>query len=302
VRFLIVCLKIIDFPNIGRKLKFSVIKRQFDNILRGAHKYTTAQFPMYIVMSIAETGFATKCISLLSVIIPVYNQERKITMLLESVKEALNLTLLNYEIIIVNDGSLDNTSNLLLKEEKRDSHIQVISYPQNKGKGHAVRTGIMKTHGDIVLFVDGDLDITPRVIKDYVNELQNCDLVIASKNHPLSKVNAPGSRKFLSRAFNLFVRITTGIKLKDTQSGLKAGDGNALRTIFNIMVSERYAFDVEMLAIATVLGMRIKELPIEISLDQRFKLRDIAKMFIDVIAISYRFRVKLWYHKQLKQV
>jgi glycosyltransferase involved in cell wall biosynthesis len=283
-------------------LKFPIIKRQTDNILRGAHKYNTVQILLYIVMSIAETRFATKSISLLSVIIPVYNQERKITMLLESVKEALNLTLLNYEIIIVNDGSLDNTSNLLLKEEKRDSHIQVISYPQNKGKGHAVRTGIMKTHGDIVLFVDGDLDITPGVIKDYVKELQNCDLVIASKNHPLSKVNAPRSRKFLSRAFNLFVRITTGIKLKDTQSGLKAGDGNALRTIFNIMVSERYAFDVEMLAIATVLGMRIKELPIEISLDQRFKLRDIAKMFIDVIAISYRFRIKLWYHKQLKQV
>jgi glycosyltransferase involved in cell wall biosynthesis len=244
---------------------------------------------------------AVKSVVQISAIIPLYNQARQITDLLQRVKETLNSTSLNYEIIIVNDGSSDNTLEVLRREENLDSHVRVISYPQNKGKGYAVKTGIMQTCGHIVLFVDGDLDISPCIISEYVRELQDFDLVIASKRHPLSKINAPMSRRFLSRVFNLIVRLTTGVKLKDTQSGLKAGNGNALRTIFKIMVIKRYAFDVELLAIATALNMSIKELPIEITIRQGFKLRDIIKMFMDVVAISYRLRINLWYQKQLKQ-
>jgi glycosyltransferase involved in cell wall biosynthesis len=242
--------------------------------------------------SIAEISITDKSLIQLSAIIPVYNQERKISILLAKVKEVLNSTSLNYELVIVNDGSCDNTLEVLQKEEKLDSHVRVISYPQNKGKGYAIKTGVMQTHGNVVLFVDGDLDISPGLIIKYVKELENCDLVIASKRHPLSKVNAPISRKVLSRIFNLVVRIATGIKLKDTQSGLKAGNGDVLRTIFNVMLITRYAFDVELLAIATALNLSIKEMPIEITLDRRFKFLDIVKMFIDVIVISYRFRVK----------
>jgi glycosyltransferase involved in cell wall biosynthesis len=252
------------------------------------------------VTSVAETSLDTKSIMQISAIIPVYNQEAEVHFLLKRLKEDLNSTLLNYEIIIVNDGSRDKTLEILKKEEKLDEHIRVISYPQNKGKGYAVKKGIMHTRGDIVLFVDGDLEISPDAIKDYVKELRSYDLVIASKSHPLSKVNVPASRKLLSRAFNFYVQVATGIKLKDTQSGLKAGNGNALRKIFNIICIDRYAFDVELLAIATALNMRIKELPIEITVSHRFKMNDIARMFIDVIAISHRLRIKLWYHKQLK--
>ena len=252
------------------------------------------------VTSVAETSVETESIMQISAIIPVYNQEVEIPFLLKRLREALNSTLLNYEIIIVNDGSRDNTLDILKKEKKLDEHMRVISYPQNKGKGYAVKKGIMHTRGDIVLFVDGDLEISPDAIKDYVKELWTCDLVIASKSHPLSKVNVPASRKVLSRIFNFYVQIATGIKLKDTQSGLKAGNGNALRKIFNIICIDRYAFDVELLAIATALNMRIKELPIEITLTHRFRVNDIVKMFIDVIAISHRLRIKLWYHKQLK--
>jgi glycosyltransferase involved in cell wall biosynthesis len=252
------------------------------------------------VTSVAEASVETESIMQISAIIPVYNQQAEIPFLLKRLREALNSTLLNYEIIIVNDGSRDNTLEILKKEKKLDEHIRVISYPQNKGKGYAVKKGIMHTRGDIVLFVDGDLEISPDAIKDYVKELRTCDLVIASKSHPLSKINVPASRKILSRLFNFYVQVATGIKLKDTQSGLKAGDGNALRRIFNIIHIDRYAFDVELLAIATALNICIKELPIEITLNHRLKMHDITKMFIDVIAISYRLRINLWYHKQLK--
>ena len=200
---------------------------------------------------------------------------------------------------MVNDGSLDNTLQVLRDLEKCDPRLRIISYFPNMGKGHAVKTGVVASCGDVVMFTDGDLDISPSAIKDYFRELQNCDLVIASKTHPLSKVNVPFSRKFLSRAFNLFVRIATGIKFKDTQSGLKAGNGSVLRTIFKVMLIKRYAFDVEMLTIAKELELSIKEMPVEISLDRHFKIKEIVKMLIDVLAVAYRYRISHWYQKQL---
>ena len=237
----------------------------------------------------------------ISVIIPVHNQEKKIAVSLARIKEVLNATFLTYELVVVDDGSYDNTLKILRKEEKKsDSHLQIISYMPNRGKGYAVKTGVMCSCGSVVIFVDGDLDISLDIIKDYIKELEeNCDLVIASKTHPLSKVNAPISRKLLSRMFNLIVRIAIGIKIKDTQSGLKAGKGDALRTIFNAMLVKRYAFDVELLTIATALSLSIKEMPIEINLDHRFKVRDITKMLVDVAAIMYRCRIRHWYQKQL---
>ena len=75
------------------------------------------------------------------------------------------------------------------------------------------------------MFVDGDLDISPATIVDYINRVRNCDLVIASKSDPLSRIRAPRSRKILSKAFNLIVRVTTGISMRDTQSGLKVAKG-----------------------------------------------------------------------------
>jgi glycosyltransferase involved in cell wall biosynthesis len=204
-----------------------------------------------------------------------------------------------YEVVAVNDGSSDDTFGVLQKEENLDPCIKVISYNPNRGKGYAVRTGVMQSSGNIVIFVDGDLDISHNKIRDYVKELENFDLVIASKRHPQSKLDAPLSRKFLSRMFNLLVRMAIGIKVKDTQSGLKAGKGDALRAIFRIMLVKRYAFDVELLTIATALNLNIKEMPIEISLERSFKVLDIAKMFLDVTNIAYRYRIKRWYHKQI---
>jgi glycosyltransferase involved in cell wall biosynthesis len=235
-----------------------------------------------------------------SIIIPVFNEEDVISISLAQVRKSIGSILSNYEIIIVNDGSTDNTLKVLEKEKERDAqHIQIISYALNKGKGYAIRTGVIKSRGSIVVLVDGDLDISPFTIKDYIKELENCSLVIASKHHPLSKVTAPLSRKLLSKLFNKIVQIAIGIRLKDTQAGLKAGSGDAFRTIFDVMVIRRYAFDVEFLAIATLLNLSIKELPIEVSLDNNFRIVDIAKMLIDLALLVYRLKIRRYYYKQL---
>ncbi len=235
-----------------------------------------------------------------SIVIPVYNQARAISASLARIKKVLEPTGLNYELVVVNDGSRDETLEVLRKEQAMDPRVRVLSYDINMGKGYAVKTGIVETKGELVMFTDGDLDISPNIISEYIRQLEDCDLVIASKRHPLSKYDAPASRKFLSRAFNLVVRVLTGIKIKDTQAGLKAGNGPALRAIFKLMLVKRYAFDVELLTIASLLKMQIREMPVEIDLDRKFKVRDIARMFVDVLAISYRHRMKRWYQKQLK--
>lgn len=238
-----------------------------------------------------------------SLIIPVYREEKKVLALLRKAKEiasSLNAKCSSScEIIVVNDGSDDNTLEVLLKEEKKDPTIRVISYDINKGKGYAVRKGISSSNGKEVIFMDGDLDVHPIAIQEYIEGLQNHDLIIGSKSHPLSQIHAPLSRRFLSSVFNILVRYALRINLRDTQTGLKGGKGNILRNIFKVMVVNRYAFDVELLTVATFLNLSIKEVPVMISYSNNLKLSEIIKMFLDLIAISYRYKIKGSYQKKM---
>ena len=237
----------------------------------------------------------------ISVVIPVYNQQNAISTSLVRIRQVLDSLSMSYELIVVNDGSRDDTLKILQREQASNPLLKIVSYEKNMGKGYAVRKGILESRGHLVIFTDGDLDISPDTISQYVEQLAQCDLVIASKRHQQSKVVAPTSRKFLSRAFNFVVRVLTGISIKDTQAGLKAGSGPALRAVFKLMLVKRYAFDVELLTIASLLKMEIKEMPIEINLDRRFKVKDILRMLVDVLAIAYRYRIRKWYQQQLEK-
>jgi glycosyltransferase involved in cell wall biosynthesis len=234
-----------------------------------------------------------------SIIIPAYNQGKNIPYLLEKINEALGTTKQTYEIVVVNDGSYDNTLSVLINQHKLNPHLRVFSYDENRGKGFAVKAGVMKSRGSVILFIDGDLNISPDKIRDYIEEVKHHDIVIGSKMHISSKIDVPKFRSFLSKAFNLLVRLSTGINIKDTQSGLKAGNGDSLRKIFSVMLVKRYAFDVELLAIATLLKLRIKEMPVDIKLSNRFPVDQMMQMFLDVASISYRLRIRKWYQKQL---
>ena len=154
-----------------------------------------------------------------------------------------------------------------------------------------MKTGIMACQGSKCLFIDGDFDISPEPIRHYFSELEGCDLVVASKRHKLSRVNATRRRMFLSQSFNLFVRIATGVSVKDTQAGLKAGDSCALKKIFSLMSVTRYAFDVELLVIASKVGLKMKEMPVEITVRKAFRVKDILRMTYDVLGIAYRHRI-----------
>jgi dolichol-phosphate mannosyltransferase len=227
----------------------------------------------------------------ISVIIPVFNQVGKISYSIEKIKQAVELSFSNYELIVVNDGSTDNTLTILKDIAMTDEHIQVISYTPNRGKGYAVRQGVLHSQGDAVILLDGDLDISPDLIKDYVERLSTSDLVIASKKHPESNVRIPRSRAFLSRAFNLLIKVTIGIAQTDTQAGFKVGKGDTMRKIFRNVSVNRYAFDVEFFAIASILHLKVQEMPVIMKIDRRFKIKEIVNMFLDVTRIWYKHRI-----------
>jgi glycosyltransferase involved in cell wall biosynthesis len=159
------------------------------------------------------------------------------------------------------------------------------------GKGHAIKTGFAHAKGDAVVFMDSDLDIDPRQITRYVEALNYGDMVIASKWHPQSNVEIPLIRRFLSRAFNVLVKLLMGIKVRDTQTGLKAVRRKALDKVFLGLNIERYAFDVELLAVANLHGLKIVELPVNIRMRGLFDFTEVWKMFVDLLTIAYRLRV-----------
>ena len=232
---------------------------------------------------------------LISVIMPVYNLSRIVTYSIKAVEELMRASGYKYEIIVVDDGSKDDTYTHILMSQRTHT-IRVFRLPNNMGKGVALIYGFKKSRGDIVVFYDGDLDIDPRQITLLVSALRitNSDIVITSKWHPQSKLIATPLRRFLSKSFYALVRLLLGLRVSDTQTGAKAFRKTALGEITRYLTTRRYAFDVELLTAATMLGFRIIEVPAPwgIKLTSRFKTGEIIKMFLDITAITYRFRVK----------
>jgi len=235
----------------------------------------------------------------LSFIVPAYNEEDFIEDTLGTIDNAVTPKNLTYEIVVVNDGSADKTLAKAKRYAGRNGHVKVVSYDRNKGKGFAVRTGFMKTNGNVVFFADSDMEIDLEKISDYIDALNYGDIVIASKKHKDSRVEVALSRRILSDCFNVLVRLLTGIPLRDTQSGLKAMKKSAFTNIFPRLAVKRYAFDVELLAVASLYGLKVVEMPVNIKLEAKFKPNEMWHMFLDLLGIAYRLRVLHWYQREL---
>jgi dolichol-phosphate mannosyltransferase len=235
----------------------------------------------------------------LSFVLPAYNEEDFIEDTLSTLEALIKNKNLPYEIVVVDDGSLDGTLAKATRYAKRNGHVKVVSYSKNIGKGHAVKTGFIEATGDIIVFADSDMEIDLETISTYLEALGKGDIVIASKRHSDSRVDVPLIRKILSISFNGLVRLLTGVPLNDTQSGLKAIRKSAFVDIFPRLAVKRYAFDVELLAVANLYGLRVVEMPVCIKLDASFKPKEIWHMFVDVLGIAYRLRIIHWYQHQI---
>jgi len=203
-----------------------------------------------------------------------------------------------YEVIVVDDGSDLPIENSRLEH---NSIVRLIRYDVNQGKGHALAYGAAHANGDNVIFLDSDGDIDVAILSKYVAALKDADMVIGSKRHPLSNVKCSTGRKFLSCGFFVIVKILTGTRVTDTQSGLKAFRSEALRRILPLVSVKKYAFDVELLTIAQLLGMKVAEMPITMRIETGFSKRATMRMLIDLLGIAYRLRVLRWYQSNAKK-
>ena len=249
-------------------------------------------------------------IKLLSVVMPAYKQEKTIVRDIKRISSTLETLGIKYEILVVVDGLLDNTYKKAIK--LRSSRIKVIGYPKNFGKGHAIRYGMLRVRGDVIGFIDAGMDINPAGMNMLLNHMvwYNADIIVGSKLHPASKVDYPSYRMILSWGYRSLTQALFGFKVKDTQVGLKFLKRKVVRKVLPKLLVKRYAFDVEMLALAYAYGYkRIYEAPVEIN----FKNNGITSwglpttiyhMIWDTIAVFYRLRILRYYDikKQKKHI
>jgi len=237
----------------------------------------------------------------LSLVIPAYNEEDNIDLVVKGIDDVIKRIGIKYELIVVDDGSIDNTEIKVNNYAKNNGHVKMVSYNNNVGKGFALKTGFSHAAGDAIVFIDSDADIDPNQVERYFKALKNADVVVASKWHPQSRVDTPLLRRIFSHGFNVLVKLLTGLRLSDTQTGLKAIRRSAFTYVFPRLTVKRYAFDVELLVLANLLRLRIAELPINIRIRKHFSLREVWRMFLDLLGITYRLRVIRWYQQALAQ-
>lgn len=208
---------------------------------------------------------------------------------------------MSYEIIVVDDGSSDNTYKKVKALEDGES-IRVLKNGVNVGKGFSIKKGVVVAKGKYTVFIDADLEIDPIQIKKFVTALEKVDVVVASKRHPNANYEAPLIRKFLSFCFHLLVIFLAGIRVSDTQSGLKAFRTSAIKKVMKVVTVKRYAFDVEVLAVAQLLKLRVAEVPVKIKLGKLFSVKAAINMFVDLLGVTYRLRVIKWYQENLNKL
>ncbi len=253
---------------------------------------------------------------LLSVIIPAYKQEKTIKDDLLNLDTVLNLkdSIKNYdyELICVVDGEVDNTKQEAQKAAKIRPNLKVVSYTQNKGKGHAVRYGMARSRGDIIAFIDSgmDLDKGSLVMALHHFEWYDADIIVGSKRHPASKVEYPWQRRIFSLGYQILVRLLFGLKVRDTQVGLKIFRREVLEKTLPRLLVKAFAFDIEMLAVANYLGFtRIYESPVQVKMDfggaSVLTSKGIQKliflMMLDTLAVFYRLRILNYYSDKNKR-
>ncbi|KKR14046.1 MAG: Glycosyl transferase, family 2 [Candidatus Woesebacteria bacterium GW2011_GWA1_39_21b] len=208
----------------------------------------------------------------------------------------------------MDDGSTDKTKQEAEKVAKKfPGKVKVVGYLTNLGKGHAVRFGMARAKGDIIGFVDAGIELNPNGLAMLLEHFEwyDADVIVGSKRHPASKVIYPWQRKIISFGYQLIVRVLFGLKVKDTQVGMKFFRREVLEKVLPRVLVKAFAFDVELLVVANSLGFRrIYEAPVEMKMKFAGGISTIAskgfirvsfKTFWDTAAVFYRLKLLHYY-------
>jgi glycosyltransferase involved in cell wall biosynthesis len=251
----------------------------------------------------ASSGAATPI--QLSVVVPAYREGRRIFSNLTRLVGELDKLKVPYEVVVVSDGNTDAT----VSEANRVASpaVRVFHYPMNIGKGFALSCGVAQSIGELVTFIDADMELDPANIAVFIEIMQSrgCDAVIGSKRHPQSEVAYPRLRRLQSAAYQLVVRMLFNLNVRDTQTGLKLFRRQVLKEAMPLLAIKRFAFDLELLVVAHQLGYRnVCEAPIK--LDYQFEstvnLGSAWRVLWDTAAIFYRLRILRYYDRRRREL
>jgi glycosyltransferase involved in cell wall biosynthesis len=226
-----------------------------------------------------------------SIILPAYNEGVRIGDTLAKVLAYSKKCGWDAEILVVNDGSTDNTCEIVRSYSVKNPTLRLIDNPGNRGKGYSVRNGMLRARGDILLFSDADLSSPIEEADKLFAAIENgSDIAIGSRwlKPELQAQRQPLLRQILGRIFNLALRIILGLNYKDTQCGFKAFSRRAAQAIFPLQQIERWGFDPEILYLAQRFGFSIQEIPVIWSHREGTRinpLRDGMRMFAEVLRI-----------------
>ena len=230
----------------------------------------------------------------LSIIIPAYNEAKRISRTLETLQKYLTSQGWTAEVIVVNDGSSDETVSIVESCRSQWNALRLVDNGCNRGKGFSVRNGALSAQGDVILFTDADLSApiteAPKLVDPIVNG--ECDVTFGSRavDRSLIGVHQSAFRETSGRIFNLFVQGLVGLPFKDTQCGFKAFRRSVAGPVFERQTILGFGFDPEILYIAKKRGLRLREIPVRWDHAEGTKVRflkDSCRMFLDLLQIRW---------------
>jgi len=232
----------------------------------------------------------------LSVIVPSYNTPNILENIFILIKEVSAITN-DYEIILVDDGSNE------FPYIAQNDYVKVITHKTNKGKGESLMSGFKEASGDIIAFIDADLQIPSKLLNPYYEIItgpRNPSILIGSKRHYNSKVDYPFSRRIMSWAYQTMNRFLFGLKIQDSQVGIKMFRGEVIKDILPCLSVKRFAIDLEILVAANERGYSILEAPAQIneSFNSTINTMAVARIIQDTFCIWLRKKFKHKYKKE----
>jgi dolichyl-phosphate beta-glucosyltransferase len=230
---------------------------------------------------------------LYSFIIPAYNEGARLGSTLDRVLDYIATQHWDAEVLVVNDGSRDQTADLVRACAQTHPELRLLENPGNRGKGYSVRNGMLNATGEVLVFSDADLSSPIEEAKKLFAALESgADIAIGSRwLQPETQTQRQSVlRQFYGRLFNLALRVFLGLNFKDTQCGFKAFTRSSAQAIFPLQRIERWGFDPELLYLARRAGLKVKEVPVawaHVEGTRLSPLRDGIRMFGEVLKIRW---------------